>query len=683
MEVINLRSDTQTLPTPEMLSAMTSAPLGDDTFDEDPTVQKLERMAAERMGKEKALLVLSGTMGNLVALMTHGRPGEEVILDELSHIYAYEAGGLASVAHLMPRTVRSRSGLLDPREVLGAIREPNIHFPRARLLCLENTHNLSGGRVVPLDLHAELCRVAHSRGLEVHLDGARIFNAAVAAGVEAAEYARHADSVMFCLSKGLSCPLGSVLCGSADFITRADAARKRVGGGMRQAGIIAAAGIVALERMVDRLAEDHRTARLLAQLLSGVPSLKVDAASVETNMVLVDHGGTGLSTQDFDGQAGDEPPPRRGGCPRGRAAHRARRRVKERGGTVMDRPGSREIELFRKLVAIPSPSGREEALGAEVRRVVESLGYASELDGAGNITVRLQGSERGARPIILASHMDEIALVVTGVRGDGSLSVDRSGGLLPYKIGERPVDIVGDGELITGVLCMGSAHRERSDELAPSWAEARIITGLTPEELAERGVRVGSSAVPAGFTRGPVLLGDPEDPLVAAWTFDDRMGVVALLSLLQDLRTSSFAPRRPTLICFTVHEEIGCHGAKVVAQRERPEIFVAVDGCPMPPGADLELDGRPGVWSKDSVAHSDQKLVTALCRAAREAGTEAQVAVYDAAASDASKVLEAGAAERVVTFGHVRENSHGYEVARLSVFASVVRTLERFLRDLD
>jgi threonine aldolase len=299
MDLINLRSDTQTLPTPEMLAAMTSAPLGDDTFDEDPTVQRLELMAAERMGTEAAILVLSGTMGNLVALMSHASAGEEVILDAQSHIYNYEAGGLASIAGLMPRPIASREGLMDPRDLRAAIRDANIHFPRPRLFCLENTHNLSGGRVVPPALHAELCAVAHERGLAVHLDGARIFNAAIAAGVPPTEYTRHVDSVMFCLSKGLSCPLGSVLCGSRELVARADRARKRVGGGMRQAGIIAAAGVVALERMVDRLAEDHATARLLAGLLAEVPRLRVDPSSVETNMVHLDHGGTGLSTPEF------------------------------------------------------------------------------------------------------------------------------------------------------------------------------------------------------------------------------------------------------------------------------------------------------------------------------------------------------------------------------------------------
>jgi threonine aldolase len=188
---------------------------------------------------------------------------------------------------------------MDPRDLGDAIRAPNIHFPQARLLCLENTHNLSGGRVVPVALHAELCAIARERGLAVHLDGARIFNAAIASGLPPTEYTRHVDSVMFCLSKGLSCPLGSVLCGSRELIARADRARKRVGGGMRQAGVIAAAGIVALERMVDRLADDHVTAKLLARLLADVPRLRASPEATETNMVHLDHSGTGLSTSEF------------------------------------------------------------------------------------------------------------------------------------------------------------------------------------------------------------------------------------------------------------------------------------------------------------------------------------------------------------------------------------------------
>ena len=347
----------------------------------------------------------------------------------------------------------------------------------------------------------------------------------------------------------------------------------------------------------------------------------------------------------------------------------------------MGQHAQRELELFRELVAIPSPSGREAALAEKVRGIVGGLGFRTETDGAGNVTVRLEGGDPSAGKVLLAAHLDEIALVVTGVGFDGSLWVDRSGGLLPHKIGECPVEVMGDKSTVTGVLSMGAAQRDDAEDRAPTWNEARIITGLDADALRGAGVRPGSTAVPAAFLRGPVLFGDEADPLVAAWTFDDRMGVVCLLRLLEEVRATGLSPRRPTVVCFTVHEEIGCHGAKVVAQRERPEVFMAVDGCPMPPGSDLELDGRPGVWSKDSVAHSDQRLVTTLMEAAVRAGTELQVAVYSAAASEASKVYEAGAAERVVTFGYVRENSHGYEVARLAVFRNVVATLVEFVRE--
>ena len=296
---INLRSDTQTLPTPAMLEAIASAPLGDDTYRADPTVERFEAMAAAAMSKPAALLVISGHVANLIALMVHAPPGDEVILDADSHIFHYEVGSLASVAGLMPMPVASEAGLLDPDRVAAAIREPDIHYPTPRLLCLENTHNRSGGRVIPLGLHDRLCELARARGLAVHLDGARIFNAAIAAGVAVADYTAKADSVMFALSKGLSCPLGSVLAGSTEFIERAREVRRRLGGGMRQAGIIAAAGIVALETMINRLAEDHARARTLAEGLATIPGLAVDLERVETNMVNVDHVATGKSTDEL------------------------------------------------------------------------------------------------------------------------------------------------------------------------------------------------------------------------------------------------------------------------------------------------------------------------------------------------------------------------------------------------
>lgn len=293
---INLSSDTQTLPTDAMYEAMRAAPLGDDMTGDDPTVNRLEALAAKKMGKEAAMLVASGTMGNLVALMTHATPGDEIIIDADAHIYYYEAGSMANIGGLMPKVVPSNRGMLDPDDIAAAIRKKDQHYPSPRVLCLENTHNRSGGRVVPTVLHEELCKVAHDRGLSVHLDGARVFDAAIAAGVPVSDFTKSVDSVMFCLSKGLSCPIGSIVAGSASFIERARLVRKRVGGAMRQAGIIAACGIVALETMIDRLAEDHAHAKTLADGINAIPGLSVDVDTVETNMVYVDHTSSDLST---------------------------------------------------------------------------------------------------------------------------------------------------------------------------------------------------------------------------------------------------------------------------------------------------------------------------------------------------------------------------------------------------
>lgn len=333
------------------------------------------------------------------------------------------------------------------------------------------------------------------------------------------------------------------------------------------------------------------------------------------------------------------------------------------------------LSLFCELLELPSPPGREERMAKALAGRIEAMELSHELDGAGNLLVRLDGSEPDAPLCCIAAHMDEIAMVVTGVDADGALRVDRSGGLCPWKLGEAAVQILGDVETITGVFSMGSQHATGFGAKPVGWAEVSIITGLTADALKKAGVRPGSSAVPIREGRGPVLFGEPADPLVAAWTFDDRMGLVALLRLLQELRTRSIKPVHPTIIAFTVHEEGGAHGAKALAHKEQPEIFISIDGCPMPRGSDLLLDGRPGVWSKDKLLHYDQRLVVTLCRAAVQAGTELQPVVYDAAASDASLVYDCGGAHRVACLGHVRENSHGYEVARLSVFDNLFRTL--------
>lgn len=285
--MIDLRSDTVTLPTPRMREAMANAEVGDDVYGEDPTVNRLEAMAAERMGKEAGLYVTSGTMGNLAALLTHCDRGQEIVLGDISHTFLYEAGGSSALGGIHPRTVPNQpDGTMNLDDIETAIRDENPHYPRTRLICLENTHNRCGGAVLRPAYITAVREIADRHGLSVHLDGARIFNAAVALGLPAAEVARDVDSVTFCLSKGLSAPVGSVLCGSADFIYEARRARKILGGGMRQAGIIAAAGVVALEEMVDRLAEDHANAKRLARGLADTPGIEIDPDTVETDIVI-------------------------------------------------------------------------------------------------------------------------------------------------------------------------------------------------------------------------------------------------------------------------------------------------------------------------------------------------------------------------------------------------------------
>lgn len=281
---IDLRSDTVTQPTQEMRQAMAAAEVGDDVFGDDPTVNRLEAMAAERVGKEAALFVASGTMGNLVALLTHCQRGHEAILGDQSHTFVNEAGGSAALGGIHPRTLKNQpDGTLLLADIEGAIRAENLHYPRTRLVCLENTHNSCNG--VPL--RAEYVRavgdLAHSRGLALHVDGARIFNAAIALCVDVKELAAPADSIQFCLSKGLGAPVGSLLCGSRELIYEARRNRKLVGGAMRQAGVLAAAGIVSLTKMVERLADDHANARRLMQGIAEIPGLV--AEPVHTNLV--------------------------------------------------------------------------------------------------------------------------------------------------------------------------------------------------------------------------------------------------------------------------------------------------------------------------------------------------------------------------------------------------------------
>ncbi len=297
--MIDLRSDTVTKPTQAMRDAMAMAEVGDDVYREDPTVIRLEELAAKKLGKEAGLFVCSGTMGNQVAIMTHTQRGDELITEAESHIFYYEVGDIAMLSGVQARQVPGQRGIMDPEDVKHAIRDvDNIHFPRTSLIAIENTHNRGGGKIWPIEYVREISAMAHDRGIAVHMDGARIFNASIASGITPDVWASYADSVMFCLSKGLCAPVGSMLVGSKDFIERARKNRKRLGGGLRQVGILAAAGIVALETMVDRLGEDHANAKLLATELASI-GYGSDPAEAETNMVMVDVRASGKDAPSF------------------------------------------------------------------------------------------------------------------------------------------------------------------------------------------------------------------------------------------------------------------------------------------------------------------------------------------------------------------------------------------------
>jgi len=284
--MIDLRSDTLTHPTQSMRDAMATAEVGDDVFQEDPTVQKLENLSAEKMGKEAALFVPSGCMGNLISLLSHCGRGDEILLGDRSHISLYEVGGVAALAGVHPRPLPNKNdGTISIDLLEKGIRHSDIHCPPTRLICLENTQNFCQGSPITPEYMTEVREIANKFGLKIHLDGARIFNAAVALGVPVAKLTEKVDSVMFCLSKGLSAPVGSLVCGSSEFIVKARKARKMVGGGMRQVGHIAAAGLIAITEQVDRLQEDHDNAKFLASQLSDLDGIEVDVTRIKTNII--------------------------------------------------------------------------------------------------------------------------------------------------------------------------------------------------------------------------------------------------------------------------------------------------------------------------------------------------------------------------------------------------------------
>ena len=351
------------------------------------------------------------------------------------------------------------------------------------------------------------------------------------------------------------------------------------------------------------------------------------------------------------------------------------------------------VELLAELLKIPAPSGREERMGEAIMQRIEALDQRPQRDAQGNVWVEIPGTDSALGPVAVASHMDEISMVVTAIEADGTLRVQRSGGLHPWKLGEGPVEIVGDGvDTVVAQLSFGSGHtNDANDPMVHfasgskgiTWSHCHLFSGLTPDALRAAGVRAGSCAVPVSQVRGPHLFGPVDDPLVSAWILDNRGGSVTLLRLLERLVERGLKPRRTLNLCFMVQEESGLLGAKGWARRNPVEIFIAVDSSPMPASTPLRLDGRPATWSKDAQVHFDQFLIRDLAAAAERAGTELQYAVYGAAASDATGVLTTGGAPRTATIGYPRTNSHGYEVSRVSVFENLIALLYAYVETLE
>ncbi len=283
--IIDFRSDTVTRPTKEMLEAMSNAQVGDDVLGDDPTVIELEELASRITGHPSALFVCSGTMGNQIAIRVHTSPGDEIIVEEDSHIFQYEAGGAAWNSSVQLKIIPGRFGVINLDQIRKSIREDDVHLPRTSLICLENTHNNSGGVIIPIDYIKSVSELAKPKKIKTHLDGARIFNASIASGISVSDYAKNFDSMMFCLSKGLASPIGSILVGSEEFIKKARRVRKVFGGGWRQAGYLASCGIISLTKMVDRLKEDHEKAKLFADGVSELEEISFSMESVQTNMI--------------------------------------------------------------------------------------------------------------------------------------------------------------------------------------------------------------------------------------------------------------------------------------------------------------------------------------------------------------------------------------------------------------
>ena len=337
------------------------------------------------------------------------------------------------------------------------------------------------------------------------------------------------------------------------------------------------------------------------------------------------------------------------------------------------------LERFRSLVCIPAPSSREHQIAATICEQLQAMGLQPERDAGGNVMVEVPGRDPELPLWCYAAHMDEISMVVTRIRPSGDLEVARSGSLYPWKLGEGPVEILGDKESVVGIFSMGSMHIPLSERKPVGWEGVWITTGMTETELAEAGVRPGSLAVLHASRRGPYLFGSPDNPMVAAWSFDDRMACALLLELLAYMQATGEQPLHPSLFAFTHNEEVGGWGMKNLARMKAPETIIALDLAPTPPGTPLQMDDRPAIWSKDSHGHYDHGLILELLAAGREVDVDLQTVVYERAASDASIAYTAGLTERALCFGWVCGNSHGFETMRLGALRNIMLTLHRFV----
>ncbi|MFW9854255.1 MAG: M20/M25/M40 family metallo-hydrolase [Candidatus Thorarchaeota archaeon] len=336
------------------------------------------------------------------------------------------------------------------------------------------------------------------------------------------------------------------------------------------------------------------------------------------------------------------------------------------------------IQQFTELLTIPSPSGMEDKIADHIYRKCNEWGYNPQKDSAGNVYVQIPGKKQSEETCCLASHTDEIGLMVTKINGDGTLGVERIGGSLTWKYGERPVDVFGDNATISGVTAMGSGHAAGGTQKL-EWRETAVITGLPPESLKGYGVKPGTLITLSQSERGPIFFGEESNPMIGAWTFDDKIGVAILLQILKTLKTKNVTPVVNLIIAFTTREEIGCFGAKHLAQSLTPTYFIAVDGCPIASESPTELDDRPGIRVRDRGYFYSPKLNQALSDAAKNVGTELQHLVYTTSGSDAGQVGSIGASPQTACIGHIRKNSHGFEVAYLTVFANLYKTLWEFV----